>query len=261
MAETAYARLTPAELLEIMQVALGGSGPQGANRDKLLQLGIVQGAKRVWYHSAWRWRVLPYDLTTTADQAYTTLPANCREARIIRDVWYSDQPTMGCRYVKAALWDRQLRLSQVANGATGTGRPDYFTVRLRTVDSADIFVVEWTPTPDDAYTIKGFEYLKTMPSIDFAGTANIFPEGEFDILWQAAAFRSVLTSGFRVGNMTDGQRMMGLNEYNELMGQAEDRWAIEDAYSIDTALPDVDGVLGEALGASDAMETCGEWPD
>lgn len=256
MAETTYQGLTPAELLAVMQIALGGGGPQGANRDKLLQLSIVQGAKRVWYHSAWRWRILPYQLTTTASQAYTTLPANYRTHRILRHLWLSTQPETVCRYVDPAMWDITLRQSQNTNGTTATGRPQYCTVKLRTVSASDVFVVEWTPTPDDAYAFNGLEYLKSLPSIDFTASTNLFPEDEFDVLWQAAAFRSALTHGITVGNYTDGQRMMGIREFDELMEQAEDRWALSDSQSIDTAIPDLDGVLGDT---ADTYRTLGDY--
>lgn len=243
MTESAYTRLTAAELLTILKLALGGKGSHTADKETLIQVAIINAAKRVWYHANWRWRCLPYDLSTTASQAYTTLPADYRNHRVIRHLWFDDDPTLTCRYVSAALWPEILRQNAI-NCGTDAARPTHCTIRLRTVESSNIFVMEWSPTPDDDYTVHGFEYLKSLPSIDFAGSSNIFPEGEFDVLWQAAAFRAAVTGGLQLKGDTEYEKVMGVREFDELMHAAEDRWAIEDGNAVDTAWPDADDMLG-----------------
>ena len=245
MAETAYQRLTAAELLTAMKEAFGGSGPRGAARANIMQLAIVSGAKRVWYHAAWRWRCLPSTLTTTADQAYTTLPATYRSHRVIRHLWYSDAAELKCRFVEENMWSEILRRNAEANGTT-TMRPTHCAVRLRTIDSSDVFVVEWSPTPNAVYTVYGLDILKAMPSIDFTASTNIFPEEEFDVLWQAAAFRSALANGLMLpGREGEYQKLMSAREFDDLMEQAADRWAIPDGDAVDTLVPDIDARLAD----------------
>ena len=247
---TDYMRLTAAELLEIMKLSLGGKGIRSGSNEKLIKVAIVAAAKLVWNHANWRWRCLPYTLTTTASQAYTTLPSDYRSHRVIRHLWYGDAPSSIARYVPADLWPEQLRQNAVSNGTTA-GRPAYCTVRLRTIDSSNVFVAEWTPTPDDAYTVYGFEYLKALPDIDFTSDDNLFPEGEFDVLWQAASYRLAMNQGLQVGGATEGQRVMSIREFNDLMESAEDKWAIEDSDVVSTLIPDVDGQLSDLMSQQD----------
>ena len=102
------------------------------------------------------------------------------------------------------------------------------------------------------YTARGLVILKCLPSIDFSASTNLFPEGRFDILWQAASYRAAIASGLRTPD-TEYEKLMSLCEYDELMAQAEDKWAMPDSSGIDTMIPDVDGLLADFMSEEQSL--------
>ena len=118
-----YNRLTAPELLVVMQESLGGKGIRSGGKTRRIRGAIVAAAKLVWNHANWRWRCLPYTLTTTASQAYTELPSDYRSHRVIRHLWYSDEPSEIARYVPADLWPEQLRQNAISNSTIQMASP------------------------------------------------------------------------------------------------------------------------------------------
>lgn len=249
-------RLTAAELLTLLKMALGGNGTRSATKELLLKSAIVAAAKQLWYHRDWSFRMLAVDLTTTASQAYVTLPSTYRSHRTLSHLWYSDEAASVCRYVEPVNFDSKLRESAAAYGTT-TARPAYFTIRQRTISTVDTFVAEFTPTPDAVYTLKGLTILKGLSDIDFSGSDNVWPHHEFDVLWQALAFRRALSQGYQVPEGVKYVGQMAYNEFQSLLDQAEDRYAIEEGDSVGREIPDPDNVFSEF--ASQDVTTSGLW--
>lgn len=242
---TAYARLSASELLDIMKLSLGGKGSRADKKDLIIKNAISRAADLVWYWANWSWRCLPYTLTTVANQAYTTLPTDFRKERIVKELWFNDDPAVSAALIRGDLWEHRLRIVAGSLGSSATGRPLYCAVKLDTISGEDKFVMKWSPTPDQVYTLKGFEYYKTLPALDFTSTDPVFPESEFDMLWQAASYRWALNQGLQVGDATDNQRVMSRTEFTDMMTKAADRWALPDATNVPLMPEDLYGDLAD----------------
>lgn len=207
-----YNDLTAAELLEVLKLAVGGKGAFGAKKTTQLQTAIIMGAKEVWFHHPWYWRLVPYDLTTVASQAYTTFASDHDQWQLMKKkLFYTDQAQTKCEYFSPLIWTEQ----QAKYNDYSEARPRVMTITTRSIASVMTKVVEWLPVPDAIYTVRGFQYFRRMPDIDFVGSDNVFSDNEFDMLWLRAAFRHAAAMGMEI--IRDNEWLMADRDWFELL--------------------------------------------
>ena len=215
---------------------MGLAGWHAGQKQTLAQQEINNAAQLVWEHAWWSWRLVSDAvLTTTAAQSYIILtdpktPANAfftdcgSQYRVNGKLCFQGEPeNSGIAEVNEIEFQKHVNL-----WAGSTGRPRVFCMRQRNTGTLAIPVyvntLDFAPTPSDAFSLVGFQYLRTLPPLTFnANDAAVFPYPKFDILWKSQVVRNLALLAPAIS--TFAEERYSEEAFNDLLAKCEATWA------------------------------------
>ena len=231
--------MLPKDMLDALTPVLGLAGWNTAAKMALAKREIYNGAAMLWNHRIWNWRdVSDWPVVTTANQSYVLLPDNYGGQYSVNGQLYFKGEPRGTGPKHRSKLDFQEELQR---WGTSAGKPLFCTVRARNTgtDAAPIYtaaVLDFTPTPDNVYTLYGFHYGRAMDEFStwaWDGTdAAVFPYTEYDFLWKQAALSNLCALAPAIA--TKAEEQIDEAKYEALLAQCVDAWAPEELNQLQT---------------------------
>jgi hypothetical protein len=211
---------TPADLYARLCILFSANVAATDVRKTLVKAALTRSAKTLHYFAPWPYRHRVQSVTTTANQAYTTLPSDYAREESAGD-WLVETVNKVQRpvYVSPRLFDSQSALS----AQLAATYPQSYTIDTQVITSTPTPIIRWFPTPTAAITFDGFQYYTALTGFDETGTSAIFPDLKLDPLWEDLA-QAILG---RQLSPAEDVKILTMAEVMEMMLDAKARFGFE----------------------------------
>jgi len=206
---------------------LGLAGWHGAQKQTLAQEEINNAAQLIWEHAWWSWRMVSdAQLATTANQSYinltSVLPDCGSQYRVDGSLCFLGEPRS-----TGVVEKNEIEFQKFVNMYPTAGKPRVFCMRQRNIGTLAVPIyintLDFSPVPDHAYTLVGFQYPRTLPAVTFGQSdLSVFPYPKFDILWKSQVVRNLALLAPAIASFAEEK--YSEESFNDLLIKCEATW-------------------------------------